>query len=133
MLRRILGFTFALLLFALAFSIPDRTTAPSDLISGKSESPGLIVAALFLPQTAIAQATASAPGQTVADTSARSAPADQSGRSHALLWGTLALVAVLIAGAWFATKRSRNGASGGGYASGSTSGPSSRPQRPSAT
>lgn len=139
MLRRILSFTFALLLFALAFSIgvPDRPTAPSELISGKSESPGLIAAALFLPQTAIAQTTASAPGQAIADTSARAAPADQSGRSHALLWGTFALIAAVSFVAWLLNRR-RNKP----YAyepQGGSGSPSDnpeqryRPQRPSAT
>jgi cytochrome oxidase assembly protein ShyY1 len=133
MLRRILGFTFTLLIFALAFSIgvPDRTTTPSDLITVQSESPGSrIVAALFLPHVALAQSTAAKEivvGPPVA-------AVDNGDHSYAILWVTLAVVAVVLFGAWFFTRRTTvNDASGGGYASGSTSGPSSRPQRPSAT
>lgn len=60
MLRRILTFTFALLLFALAFSIPDaaRGPAPPDIISAQHGAPLLVMANLFLPRAAIAQAAA---------------------------------------------------------------------------
>jgi hypothetical protein len=127
MLRRLFTITFALLLFALAFSIP-RSTAPPDSVSPAVR----IVANLFLPQIAIAQATASAPAQTQADnptsvavidtgpgtvdtlSKSEQVVDDKSSHSHAIIWGCLALIVVVALAAWFISRRSNNGSGGGG-------------------
>lgn len=120
MLRRTLAI-FSL--FAVAAAIPiEQSTAPPDHS----------VAALLTPRVAIAQATAAAPDQTVADnsqaqpaaaaqvdTSARAAPAEH---SHALLWGLLLAIAVIIAGGWYFAKRKSGGSGSGGYGGASGTG-----------
>ncbi len=101
MLRRILTFTFALLLFALAFSIPDaaRGPAPPNITSVQRESPALLVMGnLFLPRAAIAQAVAHDTGAGTVDTTPASALATPDKSSHSLrnVFGGLALIGLAI-------------------------------------
>lgn len=123
MLRRFSTCLFAPLLFALAFSIPRSTAPPVQKSSALS-----IVANLFLPHVAIAQATASASAQTIADNPnpvdtgpgpVDTAPSseripDKSTHSRAILYGSVAAIGVLTATALLLSRRSRSNASGGG-------------------
>lgn len=136
MLRRF-STCFALLIFALAFSIPidARGTAPPDVASvERASQPLLVIANLFLPRAAIAQATASASAQTIADnptpildsgagpvdsTPASERVPDKSSHSRAIVYSSVAAIGVLAATAFLLSRRTR---SNGGGATGSSSG-----------
>lgn len=128
MLRRFSTCLFALLLFALAFSIPisARGSAPPDVGQvQRASQPILVIANLFLPRAAIAQAAvASASAQTIADNPnpvdtgpgpVDTAPSseripDKSTHSRAIIYGSVAAIGVLAVTALLLSRRSRSNA-----------------------
>jgi uncharacterized membrane protein YgcG len=134
MFRRVTLLTLSLSLVALAPVGSARSTPPPDPAALKLATPEAVQPApqmtmtlmrLILPGTAIAQSTAVA-----VDT------VQTERHSHgAIFWAALLIVVALVGvGAWrLSTRSSDDGASGGGYSSGSMSGPSSGRQRPAQT